>query len=320
MKILITGGGGFVGSALINKFVDHGHEVIALTRKKEKLINSNLKQILFSLEDIRSLPDEIFFGVDCVIHTAARAHVMTDTIVSPILEYTRNNCDATLELADIAARAGVKRFVFISTIKVNGEFTKNGELFRAHDLCIPSDPYAVSKCLAEKGLRKCASKADMEIVIVRPPLIYGPMVRGNFASMISWVRKELPLPFGSVKNKRSLLAIDNLIDFIFLCADRDRSPKAVNQVFLISDGEDVSTSTLLRKVADAYGVKSLLLPVPVSFMRFVVKVIGKGDLANRLFGNLQVDSSKARKLLGWTPVVTMDEQLNTMAEFDRIKV
>jgi nucleoside-diphosphate-sugar epimerase len=162
-----------------------------------------------------------------------------------------------------------------------------------------------------------AQETGMEAVIIRPPLVYGPGVKGNFASMVNWVKKDLPLPLGAVHNQRSLVALDNLVDFIALCADRERSLNAANQVFLISDGEDVSTSELLRKVAKAYGVKSRLLPMPVGLMKLAAKLLGKGVVADRLFGNLQVDSSKARKLLGWKPVVTMDEQLAKMAATEK---
>ena len=156
-----------------------------------------------------------------------------------------------------------------------------------------------------------AQKTGMEVVIVRPPLVYGPGVRANFASMLKWINKGVPLPFGTVHNQRSLVALDNLVSFIIHCIDH---PKAANEAFLISDSEDVSTTELLRKVANAFGKKPMLLPIPVWLMSFVAKLVGKGDVANRLFGSLQVDSSKARDLLGWQPVITMDEQLKKTAD------
>jgi len=252
---------------------------------------------------------------DVVVHAAARAHVMREESVDPLAEYRKVNRDATLALAQLAAQAGVKRFIFVSSIKVNGEMTRPGEMFTPDDYFVPSDPYGLSKYEAEQGLLAIARETGMEVVIIRPPLVYGPNVKGNFASMVNWVKKGVPLPLGAVRNLRSMVALDNLVDFIALCADRDRSPKAANELFLISDGVDVSTSDLLRKVAKACGVKSRLLPVSVGLMRLAAKALGKGAVADRLFGNLQVDSSKARDLLGWQPKVTMDEALVRMFNF-----
>jgi nucleoside-diphosphate-sugar epimerase len=219
------------------------------------------------------------------------------------------NRDAKLNLARQAADAGVERFIFISSIKVNGEDTSAGLPFKPDDKNIPADPYGLSKYEAEQGLLALGEETDMEVVIIRPPLIYGPNVKANFASMMAWVNKGVPLPFGAIHNQRSLVALDNLVSFIMLCMSH---PKAANEVFLIADGEDVSTSDLLRKVAKAFGKQSRLIPVPVELMTFFATLIGKGAMANRLFGSLQVDSSKARELLGWKPVITMDEQLAKM--------
>jgi len=255
-------------------------------------------------------------SVDVVVHAAARAHIMNDEVLDPLSEFRKMNCDATLRLARAAAELGVKRFVFISSVKVNGEMSGLNAPFRPDDDFIPVYPYGLSKHEAEQGLLQIAEETAMEVVIIRPPLVYGPGVRANFASMIKWVQKGVPLPFGAIQNKRSLVALDNLVDFIVLCADRNKSPKAANEVFLISDNEDVSTTQLLRKVASAFGKKSWLMPVPVSWMTFAAKFLGKEDVAVRLFSSLQVDSSKARDLLGWKPVVTMDEQLKKIAESD----
>ena len=180
----------------------------------------------------------------------------------------------------------------------------------------PQGPYAISKYEAELGLLALAKKTSMEVVIIRPPLVYGPNAPGNFGSLVNWLRRGVPLPLGAINNKRSFVALDNLVSFIAFCVDRSQSPKAANQVFSISDGEDVSTTQLLRKVADALGKEPYLLPVPVGLMIFAARLIGKGDVANRLFDSLQVDSSKARDLLGWQPVITMDEQLNKTVAAD----
>ncbi|MEA1987921.1 MAG: SDR family oxidoreductase [Pseudomonadota bacterium] len=333
--IFLTGATGFVGSALLKRFIADKATVSALVRDDAVDLPDRVKCVLgdlSSLADVvrlpsRSAPRNDSENVDCraslalmlknsdvVVHAAARAHIMRDEVADPLAEYRKVNRDATLTLARLAAESGVKRFVFVSSIKVNGEFTLPNQPFKAEVNQSPVDPYGLSKYEAEKGLLEIAQETGMEVVIIRPPLVYGPGVRANFASMMKWMYKGVPLPLGAVHNQRSLIALDNLVSFIQLCADIEKSPKAANQVFLISDGEDVSTSELLRKVANAYGVKSRLLPVPVGLMKLVAKLLGKGAVADRLFGNLQVDSSKARELLGWQPVISMDEQLAKMAE------
>jgi nucleoside-diphosphate-sugar epimerase len=276
-----------------------------------------IEQHACDLEDITGLSAAWFHNADCVIHSAARAHVTSDESLKSLDEYRRINRDMTLNLARLASKCGVKRFIYLSSIKVNGEQTSSRLKFKPDDDFSSFDPYAISKYEAENGLLELASGTGMEVVIIRPPLVYGPNVKANFASMIKWVKRGIPLPFDAIKNKRSLIALENLLDFILLCADRARSPNAANQIFLISDGEDVSTSTLLRRVARAYGIKSRLLPVPVLLIRLGAKFIGKSDMSDRLVGNLQVDSSKAYKLLGWKPVVSMDEQLKKMANYEK---
>ena len=319
MNILITGAKGFVGTALTEALINNGDKVTVLLRNHSKDLSRTIKQQYCNFEDITSLSSLNLSSINCVIHLAARAHVMKDSAKDPLAEYRLINTDGTLELAKLAGDVGVKRFIYLSSVKVNGELTSPGKPFSENDFTHLDDPYAISKYEAEIGLLDIAAKSDMEVVIIRPPLVYGPNVKGNFASMISWVKKGIPLPFGLSHNNRSLIALENLVGFILLCADHDKSPNAANQVFLISDGEDVSTTLLLRKVAHAYDTKSFLFPIPTLFMRLTAKIIGKNDLANRLLGNLQIDSSKARKLLGWKPIVSMDEQLIKMAEFDKRK-
>jgi nucleoside-diphosphate-sugar epimerase len=320
VKVFLTGSTGFVGSALINRFVSDGIECKALVRNEIIALPYGVKPVIANLSTLPNIDASFMNGVDVVVHAAARAHIMRDESLDPLAEYRKVNRDATLRLARLAADSGVQRFVFISSIKVNGETTQEAKLFKPDDDDVPTDPYGLSKYEAEHALLTIAKETNMEVVIIRPPLVYGPRVKGNCASIINSIKKGVPLPFGLVKNARSLVALDNLVDFIALCADREKSPKAVNQVFLISDGEDVSTSELLRKVARAYGVKSRLLPLPVGLMKFVARLVGKGAVADRLFGNLQVDSSKARDLLGWKPVISMDEQLVKMALDEKQKV
>jgi nucleoside-diphosphate-sugar epimerase len=250
---------------------------------------------------------EMLQDVRVVIHLAALAHRAKGEVSYD--RYQEANVDSTLNLARQAARCGVRRFIFLSSIGVNGN--QNSRPFTEEDAPNPQEPYAVSKCDAEKGLLEISRETGMEIVIVRPPLVYGPGAPGNFKSLCKLVRGTLPIPLGCVENRRSLVALDNLVDFIICCINH---PKAANETFLISDGEDVSTTELIEKMACAFGVRSRLVPVPVSWMRLAATLLGKRAVADRLFGSLRVDSAKARELLGWKPVVTMDEQLAKIAE------
>ncbi len=319
MSILVTGATGFIGRALVNCLLVNGVHVLAGVRKQSSHLPTSVQQMIIgdlSVLDQSSLAlkHTAFEGIETIVHAAARVHIMNDDAVDPLRAFRKVNRDATLALAHLAANAGVKRFVFLSSIKVNGELTRPGHSFSPNDGHIPTDPYGLSKYEAELGLLALALETGMEVVIIRPPLVYGPGVKANFASMMHWMKKSIPLPFGPIHNQRSFVALDNLLDFIALCADREKSSKAANQVFLISDNEDVSTTQLLRKVAKSQNNQAWLIPVPVGLMSFAAKLIGKGDIANRLFGSLQVDSSKARDLLGWKPVVTMDEQLEKIAK------
>lgn len=311
MKVLVTGATGFVGLALTRLLVYQRLKVVGGVR----IVSSNLPHgvIQVSVGDI--LPDtdwrDALSGVDALVHTAARVHVMHEKADDPLAEFRRVNVDGTLNLARQAAAAGVKRLVFISSVKVNGESTVLDKPFSPDDYPDPLDPYGISKREAEDGLFALSRETGMEVVIIRPTLVYGPGVKANFYTMMRWLHKGVPLPFGAVQNKRSLVALDNLVSFIVHCLDH---PKAANEIFLISDGEDVSTTELLQKMAKAFGKKALLLPVPVELIKFFANLLGKGDVVQRLFGSLQVDSSKARDLLGWRPVTTMDEQLKKTAD------
>ena len=324
MPLVVTGTTGFVGKALISDLLSKTVEVKALLRQPSVVLPLTVKQVVvgdladLTLDNSSVSLRDAFNGVEVVVHAAARAHVMNDDVSDPLAEFRKVNRDATLILARLAAESGIKRFVFLSSIGVNGNNSKKS--FSEKDSPKPHDLYAISKYEAEQGLLDLAKETGMEVVIIRPPLVYGPNAPGNFGSLVKWMGRPIPLPFGSIRNQRSLVALDNLVNFISLCVDRKKSPQAANQVFFISDGEDVSTTQLMRKVGQALhlqspsGIKAWLVPVPVSIMTFFAKLLGKGDVANRLFGSLQVDSSKARDLLGWEPVITMDEQLVKMAK------
>lgn len=308
----MTGATGFVGQALLGELSLRGHKVIPVVRRIAGLPREVLVHDISTEANWSAALD----GCQTVVHLAARVHVMCDEASDPMAEFHRVNVESTLNLARQAAAAHVKRFIFLSSVKVNGEATEPKQKFSADDAPAPQDAYSISKMEAEQGLREICARTGLELVIIRPPLVYGLGVKGNFASMVRWVRKSMPLPLGAVHNKRSLVALENLVDFIALCADPERSPRAANEVFLISDGEDVSTTELLRKVANAYNVAPRLLPIPASWIQTATGLLGKRAVAERLLGSLVLDSSKARDLLDWKPVVSMDEQLKMMALHD----
>lgn len=263
--------------------------------------------------DKNTLWSEAIAGCDVIVHLAARVHVIADIAADPFLEFRRVNVEGTLNLARQAANAGVRRFIFISSVKVNGELTAIGKPFRADDVPAPQDAYSLSKMEAENALRELATEAAMEVVIIRPPLVYGPGVKANFAVLMRWLKQGLPLPLGSIHNQRSLVALDNLVDLIIACLV---SRAAANQTFMVSDGADVSTTQLLKKMGEAMGKLVRLLPLPQYMIEFAATLLGRKNLAQRLCGSLQVDIQKTRHLLGWSPVVTMDEQLKKMVEHD----
>ncbi|TWC75324.1 nucleoside-diphosphate-sugar epimerase [Pseudomonas sp. SJZ103] len=255
-------------------------------------------------------------GVDILVHCAARVHVMSDASSDPLTEYRKINVAGTLKLAEQAAQAGVKRFVFISSIKVNGERTRLGQPYTADDVPSPGDPYGVSKMEAEQQLRLLAQSTGMEVVVIRPVLVYGPGVKANFRSMMSWLNKGVVLPLGAIGNKRSLVALDNLVDLIVTCMTH---PAAAGQTFLASDGEDLSTTELLRCMGAALGKPARLLPVPAMLLEWGAALIGRKSIGQRLCGSLQVDITKARDLLGWVPPTSVSEALKkTAASFKEV--
>ena len=303
--ILVTGATGFVGGQLIRRLADQPSIAV---RGAVRATPAGDHPGLIAVGEINGDTDwsEALQGQSVVVHTAARAHIMDDTAADPLIEFRSVNVTGTLNLARQAAAAGVGRFVFISSIKVNGEQTPLDACFMADDAPAPEDPYGVSKWEAEQGLQKLARETGMEVVIIRPPLVYGPGVKGNFANMIKVIGRSLPLPLGAVHNKRSLVALDNLVDLIITCIAH---PGAANQTFLVSDGEDLSTTQLLEGVADAMGKPSRLIPVPASILQFGATLLGKKAVAQRLLGSLQVDISHTQKCLNWTPPLTVKQGL-----------
>ena len=290
-QLLVTGAGGFVGSHLCR----------ALNGRPRTLSSrSDPAHWAAALQ-----------GCHGVVHLAARVHVMQDAAADPLREFRQANVETTLALARHAAQAGVQRFIFISSVKVHGEFTRPGQPFRADDPSAPQDAYGISKMEAEAGLRAIAQDTGLEVVIIRPPLVYGPGVKANFASMVRWLQRGVPLPLGAIHNQRSLVALDNLVDLIITCIDH---PAAANQTLMVSDGEDVSTTELLQRMASALGRPARLLPIPESLLRWGATLAGKQDVAQRLFANLQVDAEPTRQLLGWKPPVCLDQGLRQVAE------
>ena len=299
VNLLVTGASGFVGSALIKALPEY--RVTALTRSGQ--VNECHRSFAVAIDENADFSDALA-NIDVVIHSAARVHIMADKATDPLAEFRKVNTAGTLALARQAAAKGVKRFIFISTVKVNGEQTRIDKPFYSDDVPAPEDPYGISKNEAEIGLRRIASETGMEVVIIRPPLVYGPGVKGNFSTMMRFSQKNLPLPLGSIHNKRSLVALDNLVDLIVTCIEH---PKAVNQTFLVSDDCDVSTTELIEMLTLAAAKKPRLMSFPVGVMRFTSQLLGKSAVFERLCGNLQVDISHTKKTLGWKPVVSVEQ-------------
>lgn len=311
MTVLLTGASGFVGKAVLAAAKRRRVEVRPVFRSHASA-NGQSGAVLVPGLDGEADWAQALQGVDVVIHAAARAHVMREEAQDPLTEYRRVNVQGTSNLARRAAAAGVRRFVFISSIKVNGEATLPGRPFTADDVLAPEDAYGISKAEAETDLRRIAQETGMEVTIIRPPLIYGPGVKGNFSSLIDWVRRGLPLPLGGIAhNRRSLVGLDNLVDLIWVCVEH---PKAANQTFLISDGEDLSMAELLRRISKALGRPVRLLWVPAGLITFMASLLGKKVISQRLLSSLQVDISKTSELLGWRPSVTVDQGLRKAVE------
>ncbi|HIF9399504.1 TPA: UDP-glucose 4-epimerase family protein [Photobacterium damselae] len=309
-QILVTGGTGFIGQRLLLKLKELSKPSVSIGRKLAASVFSDEHYVI----DINSRSDysSILKRNSVIIHCAARVHVMNDSLNDPLEAYREVNTAGTLNLAKQAVSAGVKRFIFVSSIKVNGELTIVNKPFRFDDERYPEDPYGQSKSEAEEQLLKLAEDTGLEVVIIRPTLVYGPGVKANFVSLLNLVSKGLPLPFGCIKgNKRSLVSVDNLVDLIVTCIDH---PKAVNQVFLVSDDNDISTREIVQQMAKALGKSQWLLPIPTTCYRLVGKIAGKEDVISRLLGSLQVDITHTKDTLGWKPPQTLEDGFKQTAD------
>jgi lipopolysaccharide/colanic/teichoic acid biosynthesis glycosyltransferase/nucleoside-diphosphate-sugar epimerase len=305
-SILVTGASGFVGKALCTAATARGYSIKAAVRTLRGGIVCR-EQVVVGEVDGSTDWSAALAGIEEVVHLAARVPVREGQPKAALTEFRLVNVAGTERLGRAAAAAGVKRFIFVSSIKVNGEVTIPGRPFRPDDLPAPEDAYGMSKLEAEQSLLNVARETGMEVVIIRPPLVYGPGVKGNFATMMNWVARRIPIPLGAVRNnRRSLVSVDNLADLIMVCLNH---PKAANQVFLVGDDEDLSTAELLKRVANVMGHVPRLLTVPIWMLRVAACLLGKQTMADRLLGSLQIDSSKARQMLGWEPPVLVDEGL-----------
>jgi len=304
-KVLVTGASGFVGRTLCEMLVSKGVLVTAAVR------NTDIEGCVF-IGEINAQTEwaDVLVGVDCVVHLAARVHVMNETSSNPLEDYRCVNVKGTQKLARDAAKAGVKRLVYLSTIKVNGENTFENP-FTEKDIPHPVGPYALSKMEAENSLRQISDDTGMSVVIIRPVLVYGPGVKANFQTMMRWLVRGVPLPLGAIHNKRSLVALDNLVDLIATCIDH---PAAANQTFLVSDDEDLSSTELLRRMAGSLDKRVCFLPVPAVLLQAGAVLLGRRDVAQRLLESLQVDISQTKAILGWTPPVSVDDALKKTAE------
>lgn len=313
-SILVTGATGFVGGRLISCLSRHGEytRILAAVRHKPRTLIGNVS--FFESGCLSRTVDwgSALEGVLSVVHCAARVHVMRDACLDPLAEFRRVNVDGTANLARHAAAAGVSRFVFLSSIKVNGELTEAGRYFTAEDTPAPDDPYGLSKHEAEQVLRQISADTGMEVVIIRPPLVYGPGVKANFESMMRCLARGVPLPLAAVtENRRSLVALDNLVDLILTCLSH---PAAANQTFLVSDGEDLSTADLIKRMGAAMGHPAHLFHTPPALLKLGAQLVNKPGIYQRLCGSLQLDIAKTRQLLGWVPPLSVEEGLRRAAE------
>ena len=310
-KILVTGANGFVGRALCVEAIVRGMQVRGGVRHQCDL-PAGIERLIVGEINENTNWQRALNGCDVLVHLAARVHVMRESAKNPLEEFRRVNVQGTEHLARSAVASGVKRFVYVSSIKVNGEETLGGKSYAERDMPTPHDAYGTSKWEAEQALHRVAEETGLEVVIVRPPLVYGAGVKGNFAQLLSVLARGIPLPLASIKNHRDLIYVGNLVDALVACATHSN---AAGQTYLVSDGEGVSTPDLIRNLANALGKSNVVFPFPMSVMRFCAGLFDKSSALDRLTQSLQVDSSKISKELGWQPPYTMQQGLRATADW-----
>ena len=315
MKILVTGANGFVGQYLCAELLRQGQSVHVAVRSAHPPID-NIEMVVVGAIDGKTKWAEALCDVDVVIHLAARVHVMKDDATDPLAEFLKVNMQGTANLARQAAANGVKRLVYVSSIKVNGEQTTETRPFIESDKPNPQDAYAISKWQAEQALQRIAHETGLEVVIVRSPLVYGPGVKGNFIRLLAAVGKGTPLPLACVRNKRSLIYLGNLVDALIVCASHSA---AAGKTYLVSDGEDISSSELARRMGIALGKPARLFPVPIGLLRGLSKLLGKFESAERVVGSLCVNGDFIQRDLGWKPSFTLQQGLQATADWYRVQ-
>lgn len=315
-KICVTGANGFIGNSICKILSDSGNIVRGFVRNFEPSLNSDKTEYI-SVGDISSKINwkDRLINFDYIIHCAGIAHMMDNNDKKNI--YNLINFEATKHLAEQAAKANIKRLIFLSTIKVNGESTgidqkdNQSKIFKHTDLASPKDPYAISKFKAEKALWEISEKTGLEIVVLRLPLVYGQGVKGNLMQLIKLIKIGVPLPFALIKNQRSMIGIDNLIDLLIKCIE---NPKAAGKTFLVSDGQDISTPDLINSISISIGRSSRLIPVPISLLQVLGKLFKRQNEIEKLIGSLQIDSSYVREILNWTPKINIKEGIKKMVK------
>ena len=311
IRFLVTGANGFVGHALCNLLLQHGHDVRGAVRHSGVMLPSGITRVVVGEINGQTDWTAALAEVDIIIHLAARVHVMHESSQDALGEFRRTNVAGTEKLACSATVSGVKRMVFVSSIKVNGEETLAGHQFNEYDIPMPRDPYGISKWEAEQALRRVERETNLEVVVVRPPLVYGVGVKGNFVQMLNVLAKGIPLPLASVRNLRSLIYIGNFVDALEKCATH---PAAAGKTYLVSDGEDVSTPELLGQLGEAMGHRARLISCSPELLKLAGRLFGKSAKIDRLVSSLQVDCSKLRRELNWNPPFTLQQGLKATAD------
>jgi len=313
MKVLVTGATGFVGKEVVRE-LRHRRVRVRVVNRTEAGSSEDIEIVTVKAIDADTDWGRTLEGIDVVLHLAARVHVMKECSANPLDEFRAVNVGGTEHFARCAVAAGVKRMVYVSSVKVNGEETECSRVYTEQDRAYPRDPYGISKWEAEQVLHRVATETGLEVVVVRPPLVYGAGVKGNFIQMIKVLSQGFPLPLASINNRRSLVYVGNLVDALITCASH---PAAAGQTYLVSDGEDISTPDLLRRLGAELGRQAHLFPCPVGLLRLAGKITGKADQVQRLLGSLQVDSGKIRRELNGIPPFSMQQGLHATAEWYR---